>query len=202
MTGPEQQITIKPSPVTRQSLVICGGIPIAFRVDSVLHVEPVDDGLSGLKLLERPVRESYVKDYDEYEDEEPVRWLSRFDTSHWVIFIARCNGVPAGTATVAFRSPNVWMLERRDDLAVLWDIRVHPEHRRRGIGAALFRAAARWAREKGCRHLKIETQNVNVPACRFYARQGCRLRAIDREAYAADPRVAHEAMLLWSYDLA
>jgi ribosomal protein S18 acetylase RimI-like enzyme len=102
---------------------------------------------------------------------------------------------------VAHRSPKVWMLEGRDDLAVLWDLRVHPEHRRMGIGGALFRAAAQRATHMGCRHLKVETQNINVAACRFYAAQGCRLRAIDREAYAADPRVAHEAMLLWTLDL-
>ena len=54
-----------------------------------------------------------------------------------------------------------------------------------------------WARKKGCRQLKIETQNVNVPACRFYARQGCELGAIHRYGYAGCPDVAHEAMLLW-----
>jgi streptothricin acetyltransferase len=201
MSVPDERITIESSPLTRESLAICGSIPIAFRVEAVLEVQPVDGGLAGLKFVEEPVRESYVKDYDEYEDEAPVRWLKRFDTSHWVIFIARAAGEPVGTATVAFRSPTVWMLEGRDDLAVLWDIRVHPEHRGKGIGSALFRAAALWAREQGCRRLKVETQSINVPACRFYAKQGCRLRAIDREAYAADPRVAHEAMLLWSFDL-
>lgn len=201
MSDPYEGINIQPSPLTRRSLALCAGIPIAFRVESVLQVEPVDGGLSGLKLVEEPVRESYVKDYDEYEEEGPERWLKRFDTSHWVIFIARDGGKPVGTATVACRSPNVWVLERRDDLAVLWDIRVRAEYRRWGIGGALFRAAAQWAWEQGCRHLKVETQNVNVPACRFYAAQGCRLRAIDREAYGADPRIAHEAMLLWTYDL-
>jgi GNAT superfamily N-acetyltransferase len=36
-----------------------------------------------------------------------------------------------------------------------------------GIGAALFRAAERWAVARGARWLKVETQNVNVAACRF-----------------------------------
>jgi hypothetical protein len=58
-----------------------------------------------------------------------------------------------------------------------------------------------WSRERKCTHLKIETQNVNVPACRFYAKQGCRLGAIDRYGYAGHPQVGHETMLIWYLDL-
>jgi GNAT superfamily N-acetyltransferase len=61
---------------------------------------------------------------------------------------------------------------RRSDLAVLWDIRVQPERRGRGVGKALFYASVDWACRRGCRQLKVETQNVNVAACRFYASQG------------------------------
>jgi phage shock protein A len=86
------------------------------------------------------------------------------------------------------------VLERRADLAVLWDLRVAPALRGRGVGAALFRAAEAWALARGASWLKIETQNVNVPACRFYARRGCTLGAIHRFAYPALPE---EAQLLW-----
>ena len=88
------------------------------------------------------------------------------------------------------------MLSGRDDLAVLWDIRVHPDHRRSGIGTALFAEAAKWSRERNCKYLKVETQNVNVPACRFYTQQGCRLGEINRFAYNV-PQVAHDVMLVW-----
>ena len=63
---------------------------------------------------------------------------------------------------------------------------------------ALFAAAVEAARQRRCRWLKIETQNTNVPACRFYARQGCELRGIHRGMYAAFPE---ELQLLWYYDL-
>ena len=98
---------------------------------------------------------------------------------------------------MAFRSPKVNVLEGRTDLAVLWDLRVHPDRRGEGIGTKLFGHAAEWSREKGCRELKVETQDVNVPACRFYAKHGCRLGRIDRYGYAGDPRVADEVMLVW-----
>ena len=56
-----------------------------------------------------------------------------------------------------------------------------------------------WVVARGCRWLKVETQNINVPACRFYAKQGCVLGAIHRFAY---PDYPNEAQLLWYKDLA
>jgi GNAT superfamily N-acetyltransferase len=63
-----------------------------------------------------------------------------------------------------------------------------------GAGAALFRAVEGWAGARGGSWLKIETQNVNTAACRFYQKMGCTLGAIDRFAY---PRLPGEVQLLW-----
>jgi hypothetical protein len=51
---------------------------------------------------------------------------------------------------------------------------------------------------RGCRRLKVETQNTNVPACRLYASQGCTLGAIHRFAY---PELPEEIQLLWYKDV-
>ena len=93
------------------------------------------------------------------------------------------------------------MLQGRKDLAVLWDLRVQPDLRGNGIGTKLFIHAAEWARQRKCKYLKIETQNTNVPACRFYARLGARLGGVDRHGYAGCPSIENEVMLLWYYDL-
>ena len=50
----------------------------------------------------------------------------------------------------------------------------------------------------GFKRLMIETQNVNVAACKFYARQGCYLGAFERYAYTDYP---DEVELTWYYDL-
>jgi len=63
-----------------------------------------------------------------------------------------------------------------------------------GLIGALFQAAGDWARAHGCGWLKIETQNVNVAACRFYQKMGCSLGGIDRFAY---PQLPGEVQLLW-----
>ncbi|MBM3330527.1 GNAT family N-acetyltransferase [candidate division WOR-3 bacterium] len=175
-------------------------IPIAFEVRSAYRVEPLDPGF---RLVEEPVPEPYVKDYDASEDPDGrvLNWPAHFDVSKWGFFIAREGSDDLGAATVAVHTPAVHMLEGRSDLAVLWDIRVRPDRRRHGVGTALFQRAADWAHRRGCHQLKVETQNTNVPACRFYARQGCVLGGINLFGYAACPAVAHEVMLLWYLDL-
>ena len=45
-----------------------------------------------------------------------------------------------------------------------------------------------------CRILKAETQNINVPACRLYAKHGFTLGAVNLFAYAELP---DEVELVW-----
>ena len=175
-----------------------GDIPISFTVDSRYHVHAIDGGLSGWKLTKGPVQLPYVKDYDAEKDDRAESWSRRWDISNWALFEALDDGVPVGGAVVARDTPGVFMLEGRPDLAVLWDIRIRPDYRRRGIGSRLFRRAAEWARAKGCRQLKIETQNINVAACKFYASQGCYLGAIHPGIYESLPE---EVQLLWYMNL-
>jgi GNAT superfamily N-acetyltransferase len=171
-------------------------VSIAFRVSAVLQVELVDRGLGGMLLREQIVTPPYEKDYDAL-DGGPLDWLRSFDLTHWGFLLASDGGRPVGGATIAYRTPDVRMLEGRDDLGVLWDLRVAPDYRGRGVGHALFWAAARWCEARACRQMKIETQNLNVIACRFYQRQGCELGQIHRFAYDQDPRVSEETMLVW-----
>ncbi len=176
-------------------------IPIAFTVESMLHVRMNGNPLAGFVLEEERVEQPYVKDYDEYEREHPTYWPMRFDLSNWGIFLAREGEEDVGGAVVAYDTPGVMMLKERKNLAVLWDIRVRSDRRGSGVGARLFHYAADWARHRGCIRLKAETQNVNVGACRFYAKQGCTLGAIDRYAYANHPAIEDEFMLLWALEL-
>jgi len=165
-------------------------LPIAFRVERRFEVVPVDAGLGGLVFREVEVERPYVKDYDAQEGGGFAGW----DLTNWRVLSVYDGGERVGGAVLAYDTAGVDMLEGRTDLTVLWDIRVAPAYRRQGLGAVLFRAAEAWARERGCRRLKVETQNVNVPACRFYAKQGCVLGAVNRFAY---PDFPDEVQLLW-----
>lgn len=187
-------------PLTR--LTEHGQVPIAFEVKSRFRTDPVDGGLGGIALVEESVHPPYVKNYDRTSEEGPAgwlgRWRERWDTSAWGMLAAYVGSRRVGGAVLARRTARVNMLEGRDDLTVLWDLRVHPDHRGTGVGRALFEATVEWARRHGCVELKIETQNNNVPACRFYARQGCRLGAIISNAYQEFP---DEIQLIWRLPL-
>lgn len=172
-------------------------VSIAFWVKSVFCITPINSGLGGLRFVEESVA-PYVKDYDEYESERPTRWPQRWDISHWGILSAFKGLQRVGGAAVAWRTFELQMLEGANDLACLWDLRVHPDYRRQGIGRLLFERSVAWSRQRGCRWLKVETQNINVPACRFYASHGCELGAINRYAY---PSKLSEVQLLWYLQL-
>jgi GNAT superfamily N-acetyltransferase len=169
----------------------------AFLVESVLQVEAVDGGVQGIALREEPVVEPYTKDYDASED-GPRSWPAKAGAGGLGIFIAQRDREAVGGAIVALTTPEVAPLAWPDS-ATLCDIRVRSDLRGQGVGGRLLDSAVEWARERGAHSLLIETQNVNVPACRFYASRGAELAAIDRFAYAAsaDARVAAEVMLVW-----
>ncbi len=192
---------VKIEEVGVESLQRYAEIPMAFDVESALRVELVNGGLGGIVLREEKVSTPYRKDYDALES-GPASWPDSFDIAKWGIFLAVRDGRAVGGAAVACDTPSgMNMLEGRRDLAVLCDIRVRPEHRGSGIGSRLFRHVVEWARIRGCSRLIAETQNTNVPACRFYASQGCKLGGINRHAYAGNPAVKDEVMLLWYLSL-
>jgi streptothricin acetyltransferase len=172
-----------------------GGISIAFEVSEMFDVITEADGCARLEVRRVPV--PYVKDYDAI-DGGPMRWAERFDLSNWGFFSALRDAQCVGRAAVARDTSALEMLEGLSDVALLWDIRVAPFARRRGVGSALFDAVVTWARSRGCLQLTVETQNTNVAACRFYAREGCALRTVKRGAYPALP---DEVQLIWCKDL-
>ena len=187
---------IAEEPIAR--LGLHGEVPIGFLVEHVLDVSLVEGGLGGVMLSERAVEVPWLKDYDAIQGEGPTSWPGRFDVTSWGLISAHEAGERVGGAIVAFDTAGVAMLDGRNDLALLWDIRVRPETRSSGIGTLLFRAVEAWARDRRCRTLKVETQNTNVGACRFYRRMGCTLGAIDRFAYADLP---DEVQLMWLKEL-
>jgi GNAT superfamily N-acetyltransferase len=168
-------------------------VPMAITVEAALEVEPLDGGLGGLRLIERPVAEPYVKDYDEHGG--PATWPDRFGLSGWRIVIAAEGDEVLGGAATLPAFPG----EPPTPIATLWDIRVRADVRRQGIGQALLHDARTWAREHGFRWLRAETQNVNLAACRFYHGLGASLGAVDRFAYAGQPAVEHEIRLDWLF---
>ena len=188
-------ITIK-----EESMAVLGEyarVSIAFMVESKCVAVP-NECAAGWTLTEERVDPPWIKDYDAVEP--PTRWLNQgWDISNWIVISAFSCSERIGGAVIAWKTAGVDFLEGRDDVAVLWDIRVAPAWRRKGIGSVLFRRAIELATIWDCSELKIETQDINAPACRFYAKQGCRLVSVEADAYPDFPK---EVRLVWRLGLA
>lgn len=170
-------------------------VSIAFVVDRVLRPAP---DLGPLRFREQPRVSSFTKDYDAEPGHHPTDWPTRFDTSTWVVLSAWRASTRVAGAVLVHGSDDIDMLEGRDDLALIWDLRVDPEERGRGIGALLIQAAGEWAVSRGCVQLKVETQNINRSACALYAKCGFVLGSVDPQAY---PELPDEIQMLWYKDL-
>lgn len=173
-------------------------VPMSFYGNTILKVKSPDNGFDGFILEEKAV-EPFSKDYDLLNS--PLSWPQKFDVSNWKFYLAISEDKSVGGATLVVNSEEIHMLEGKKDLACLWDIRVHPDWRNKGLGRALFQRVARDAGESGFIWLKIETQNNNVSANKFYKKQGCQLSQIHLHAYYDVPECRDEIMLVWYMDL-
>lgn len=173
-------------------------VPIRFRVVQRVTRQALgiaDDEQLPTELVPTP----YDKNYDGLAGMSPRTWPRRFDLRDWGLVVARREGVIVGGAAIAPAARTMGDVDSPSQSAVLWDLRVALENRGQGVGAALFRAAERWAIAAGYQTLIVETQDINVPACTFYRRMGCRLVSYEEDGY---PDVPGEARLIWRRALA
>ncbi|GHU71071.1 hypothetical protein AGMMS49992_04460 [Clostridia bacterium] len=174
-------------------------ISMRVYVEREYRLVKQDNGLGSIIFVETLV-EPFIKDFCVGEDESVTKWL-RWDLSHWGFFMAFDDEKPVGAAAVATRTDEINMLSGRDDLAVLWDIRVADEYKHQGVGNALFQAAVEWSKAQGMVQMKIECQNNNIPAIKFYHKQGAVLGSIDEYAYYNKPYAKGEVQFVWYLDL-
>jgi GNAT superfamily N-acetyltransferase len=164
------------------------------------------------------------------EDREAIEGFTR-DTFSWGDYVARIYpdwlADPAGQTLVAEVAGEVVAVARSAMLspheAWLQGSRVHPEHRRRGLGTALAENLVHWAADRGARVVRLITETDNTaslkqvsligfrPECDWLAAErevgnrvpvvrgngGRRLPATDR-LRPAPPVDAETAMLAWT----
>ena len=171
-------IVIQPLTVANQAdLNRCAN---AFTVEAELHLT-AEDGRIGYSV--EPVT-PYVKRYDP-EIYDGQAYLEKPDHAAW---LAYADGQLAGQILVH---------EHWNRCAIIGDIAVDPPYRRRGVGRRLIEQAVAWARGRGLPGIMLETQNINVPACRLYERCGFVLGGFDACLYRGVMPGTREIALFW-----
>jgi GNAT superfamily N-acetyltransferase len=168
-------------------------VPSVFETDIIFRVAK---STQSVELTEHRLNRTFRKDYDSVDD--PMKWPARFEMSSWIFVGAYRGDERLGGAIGACNCSDLDLLADTRDCVVLWDLRVSPRFHRQGVGSVLFRTIESRGRECGARELRVETQNFNVAACRFYAAQGCELTQANFGAYAQMP---DEVQLIWSKKL-
>jgi streptothricin acetyltransferase len=80
--------------------------------------------------------------------------------------------------------------------ALIEDIAVAKDYRKNGVGTALLNKAIEWAKEKHYSGLMLETQDINVSACHFYAKNHFLIGAVDTMLYS-NFSTANEIAIFW-----
>lgn len=172
------EITIRP--LTAENARDLNRFESAFTVDSEIAVHARDGRIS---TDTRPVT-PWVKRYS--RDDDPHDLIARADRAGWLAY--------AGDEVVG----QILAGAHWNRYALVWDIAVHPDWRRRGVGSLLMRRAVTWARSAGLAGVMLETQNVNVPACRFYESLGFELCGFDASLYRGfDPDTREVALFFY-----
>ena len=184
--------------VDKSFLKIYDKVAMNVDVHSEYKVERVNNGLGGFLLEEIQVK-PYVKELSKYE--RATEYEKEFDITNWRFYMAFDDEIPVGAMTVAGETKGLNMLYGRNDACVLWDIRVADAYKHNGIGQKLLDMGITGAKNDGYCQMIIECQNNNVPACRFYQKQGAMLSKIDMYAYYSEEECRNEIQFVWYLDI-
>jgi ribosomal protein S18 acetylase RimI-like enzyme len=185
-------MTIEICPERHRSLTEYAGVSVAYHVRAV--VGPLTPGAPVVPLPRVPVAVSR-KDYDAIPGNHPRDWPVRFATDRARFLGAYNAGQRVGAAVVILERTDVMRLGGEPGLALLWDLRVAPEARGRGVGRTLLGAAEVSTWDAGASGMMIETQTNNVAACELYARAGYRITKVAPTAY---PDVPGDVQVMWA----
>ena len=128
----------------------------------------------------------------QYSHEHLIEHLG--DTAEILFFLL-------GAMTIVGKTDGLNMLYGREDACVLWDIRIADAYKHNGIGQKLLDMGVLNAKKDGYQQMIIECQNNNVPACKFYQKQGAVLSKIDMYAYYSEPEIRNEIQFIWYLDI-
>jgi streptothricin acetyltransferase len=115
-----------------------------------------------------------VEPYEKILDVDSEDYTTFIDNPQKVIFFADVDGKPAG---------QIKLVPWWNKFAYVEELAVDTEFRGKGVGHALMTRAIEWAKGQNLPGLTLETQDNNVPACKFYEKCGFVLGGFDLYAF-------------------
>ena len=128
-----------------------------------------------------------VEPYKKILTVDPEDYTTFIDNPQKVIFFADVDGKPVG---------QIKLVPWWNKFAYVEELIVDTEFRGKGVGHALMTRAIEWAKEQDFPGLTLETQDNNIPACKFYEKCGFVLTGFDLYAYKNFDN-ASEIALYW-----
>ena len=173
------------------SLTAYAAIPIAYDVREALQLPIVGTA----PFARRIVRPPYRKDYDVIPGNHPCDWPARFAVDRAEFVAAYADGERVGGAVAVVEPSDVERLGGDPRLALLWDLRVAPHARRRGVGRALLARIEERLQDTGIAGIAVETQDINLAACQLYCAAGFVITSVEANTYHDLPE---ETRIVWT----
>jgi len=104
-------------------------------------------------------------DDKKWDEVEGKKFLENDDNA---LFVAIEDKTPVGFLT----AHRLQRFDSRKAEVLLYEIGVHEDHRRKGIGKALIEAVKQWAKEVGADEVWVLTEKDNIPAMKMYQSAG------------------------------
>ncbi|UQZ37249.1 N-acetyltransferase [Paenibacillus sp. PK3_47] len=155
----------------------------SFTVDSilVLHTENQQIRYTVQKVA------AYTKSYDD-EELTAGSHSDYIDNPDKVIYLAFAGKQAAGQLVLKRNWNNYAYIEY---------IKVDNSYRKSGIGRQLIEQAKHWAKAGDLPGLMLETQNINVTACKLYERCGFVIGGFDHFLYKGLHPQTNETAIYW-----
>ena len=172
------EVTIKE--INHHSLADVNRCDSSFSTNSKLVISAENDAIDYTIVSIPPYQKHYPQDEIDY--------AVYVDNPDKIIYLAYAEQQIAGQIRVSRH----W-----NRYAYIEDFAVDTRFRRLGIGQILLQQASKWARERQLAGVMLETQNINVAACRLYERCGFTLSGFDRCLYQGMNPQTEEIALFW-----
>jgi len=167
----------------------------AFEVRAAVSAPTLAIGEVRGALATRTVQPAYEKNYDRIPGNRPRDWPALFCVDRACFLGAYADGHRVSSAVVILDPNDAERLGADRHMALLWDLRVARDARRRGVEYALLTEVEVVARAADKVGIVAESQDINVAACETYAGAGYAITRIERDAY---PELPGETRIVWT----